>query len=1029
LFSYPTDDIMKTQPSKFIFPLLFGLLPFFLSGLNPPTLSAPSDGSKFQVLGTNLFWNAVSGATYYKLKIATDPQMTNVVFTDNNVVGTSRFTSSLAYNTTYYWTVQAANATSQSLASATWSLTTMPDNPNAVTTHPRLLFTKDDLPRLRSWAVSSNPVFNSLKTALNTAISNYNTKFFPGGQPNPVWPDNGGITWSGYVTESYAEFFAFWSLIDPDPNSRILHAQRARNLLMVVIDSAYQGPSTGLRFRDPGFMTYDRSRVYGEACPLTVDWIYNATDLSGNPILTPADKAKINQVFRRWCHEQLTAYNHPEPIGVINDRQLLPYRWALNNYYSGHARNMTYMSIAMDAADDPVSDASLPYSALGNCLRSYLFNAMGAWLYQQYAMYEKPEIVTADYGLPANFAGIGLGSGGFPVEGSLYGESIGWVESELLALKTSGWADENIIGKQARFLQSDYWTRFMDGLLFGIVPDPKVFSQETWLGSVYPMACYGDLLRTWSTPEFIDATGPLGVLDIALGANPVRLNKARWYARDVIEGGANKLDYRITNIWAGSTASYGIYYFMLLDPTVSLPTDPRPTLPGTFWDPAFHRVLSRTNWTSNATLFDWHCHWTSINHQSGDGNQFELFRKGEWLIKERSGYADDGAGYTSEFHNTIALQNDVPANLQFFETQTSARGGQWTNGVNAGDPTVITSIQDKFIYATGDATNLYNRPNIWTPADNCTDILYAVRSIVWLKPDHVVVYDRAKSKTANRFKRFFLQFTAPPIIAGKKATVSTPGGQNIFVSNLLPAASVLTTAPSENFNQVGELDPTTDEIRIEDPSNPTDVRFLNVIQGADGNVAADPVTLLQSSSGNAFDGVILNHQAILFPNLWGAPFSSTIYTVPVNVTSQMITGLTPLAGYTAVLVNASNGVQVTITPGGPLQADAGGVLILGPVTATHDPGKPEFIAELFQNRPNPATGTTAIGFSLSAPGAVSMRVYDLSGREVSVIFNRETYGAGYHEVNFNMEGLAAGMYFYELQVGDFRAVKKITVFK
>ena len=43
--------------------------------------------------------------------------------------------------------------------------------------------------------------------------------------------DDGGITWPAYVTESYAQFFAFMALIDPDPVARDLHAQRARNLL------------------------------------------------------------------------------------------------------------------------------------------------------------------------------------------------------------------------------------------------------------------------------------------------------------------------------------------------------------------------------------------------------------------------------------------------------------------------------------------------------------------------------------------------------------------------------------------------------------------------------------------------------------------------------------------------------------------------------------------------------------------------------------------------------------------------------
>ena len=64
-----------------------------------------------------------------------------------------------------------------------------------------------------------------------------------------------------------------------------------------------------------------------------------------------------------------------------------PYRMAANNYYLGHARLLTMMALAMDAADDPPVNPSVPGPVLGNTLRSYLSDATGAWLYQEYAMF------------------------------------------------------------------------------------------------------------------------------------------------------------------------------------------------------------------------------------------------------------------------------------------------------------------------------------------------------------------------------------------------------------------------------------------------------------------------------------------------------------------------------------------------------------------------------------------------------------------------------------------------------------------
>ena len=128
----------------------------------------------------------------------------------------------------------------------------------------------------------------------------------------------------------------------------------------------------------------------------------------------------------------------------MNSQSLLPnggaYRMASNNYYLGHARLLTMMSLALDPADDPAVNPALPVSALGNSVRSYIANATGARLYQEYAMLGDAPNVIADYGLAPN-ASVGLSAGGLPPEGMLYGHSYGFIAGQLLALKTAGFAD------------------------------------------------------------------------------------------------------------------------------------------------------------------------------------------------------------------------------------------------------------------------------------------------------------------------------------------------------------------------------------------------------------------------------------------------------------------------------------------------------------------------------------------------------------------------------------------------------------
>jgi hypothetical protein len=67
--------------------------------------------------------------------------------------------------------------------------------------------------------------------------------------------------------------------------------------------------------------------------------------------------------------------------------------------------------------------------------------------------------------------------------------------------------------------------------------------------------------------------------------------------------------------------------------------------------------------------------------------------------------------------------------------------------------------------------------------------------------------------------------------------------------------------------------------------------------------------------------------------------------------------------------------------------------------------------KLYQNYPNPFNPTTTIGFRLIEPLQVSLTVYDLLGRQVATLLDREELEEGFHEVEFDATGLATGVYF------------------
>jgi hypothetical protein len=84
--------------------------------------------------------------------------------------------------------------------------------------------------------------------------------------------------------------------------------------------------------------------------------------------------------------------------------------------------------------------------------------------------------------------------------------------------------------------------------------------------------------------------------------------------------------------------------------------------------------------------------------------------------------------------------------------------------------------------------------------------------------------------------------------------------------------------------------------------------------------------------------------------------------------------------------------------------------------------------ELYQNYPNPFNLSTTIKFSLIKEGKVTLRVFDVIGREVKILLNEEK-PAGETTIVFNAKNLVSGMYFYTIQSGDFRQTKKMILLK
>ncbi len=83
---------------------------------------------------------------------------------------------------------------------------------------------------------------------------------------------------------------------------------------------------------------------------------------------------------------------------------------------------------------------------------------------------------------------------------------------------------------------------------------------------------------------------------------------------------------------------------------------------------------------------------------------------------------------------------------------------------------------------------------------------------------------------------------------------------------------------------------------------------------------------------------------------------------------------------------------------------------------------------LSQNYPNPFNPITKIDFAVSKSGFVSLKVYDLLGKEVATVLSRNL-NAGKYSVDFNASKLSSGIYFYSLESNGFKDVKKMMLIK
>jgi photosystem II stability/assembly factor-like uncharacterized protein len=84
--------------------------------------------------------------------------------------------------------------------------------------------------------------------------------------------------------------------------------------------------------------------------------------------------------------------------------------------------------------------------------------------------------------------------------------------------------------------------------------------------------------------------------------------------------------------------------------------------------------------------------------------------------------------------------------------------------------------------------------------------------------------------------------------------------------------------------------------------------------------------------------------------------------------------------------------------------------------------------ELYQNYPNPFNPTTKIRYQIPVESNVTLKIYDILGKEVAELVN-EFKTAGFYSIDFNASKLFSGVYFYKIEAGGFVQTKKMILIK
>jgi photosystem II stability/assembly factor-like uncharacterized protein len=240
---------------------------------------------------------------------------------------------------------------------------------------------------------------------------------------------------------------------------------------------------------------------------------------------------------------------------------------------------------------------------------------------------------------------------------------------------------------------------------------------------------------------------------------------------------------------------------------------------------------------------------------------------------------------------------------------------------------------------------------------------------------------------------------------------------NISVSNIQSAVSTINfSPPGKPNNKSAQENISSIQIKLNEVlhTRTGDLTFTLEHLGVSQTIVFEVGT-----DGQDFISTILSDDNTIPIANGTAPFTG--YYVPSN-SLNVFNGLDPYGDWTLTIIDGYAGNDGTLN-GWSLQ-----ITLDSPTDVEEEDNLTLDDFALYQNYPNPFNPSTRIKYQVSSISQVSLKIFDLLGREAATLVDEEK-PAGTYEVTFDASGLASGIYFYSIKARGFVETKKMILLR